>query len=125
MNVTTLPDFCLAILWIDESRPHAWFSRSGFTHARKCVLLLWLFMGSFLSMGYKSNLRASLIAINYNEKFETFHDLVQSEIPVSFPNNQMFHDMLSTDPRPTVQEIYKNAIFYPFDGVSPKWSKDM
>ena len=118
-------DFCLAIPWIEESRPHAWFSRSGFTHARRGLLLLWLIMGSFLLMGYKSNLRSSLTMINYEEKFETFHDLVQSGIPLVFPKGTVLERLLSTDPRPIVHEMYKNAISFRYaGGRAPSWISD-
>ena len=118
-------DFCLAILWIDESRPQSWFSRRGFTHARKGLLLIWLFAGSFLLMGYKSTLRSSLITINYEDKIETIYDLVQSGIPVAFPEGTVFERILSTDPKPTVQRMYNNAISFPFDGgYPPRWLND-
>ena len=120
-----LPDFCLAILWIDESVPEGWFSRKGFSHARKGLLLLWLFMGSFVLMGYKSTLRSSLITINYEDKFETFYDLVQSGIPLVFAKGTILDRILATDPRPTVQRMYKNAIGYPYTGNhAPRWIHD-
>ena len=119
-----LSDLCLAIL-IDESRPHAWFSRNGFTHARKGLLLLWLFMGNFLLMGYKSNLRSSLITINYEDKFETLNDLVQSGIPLAIGKGTVLDRILSTDPRPTVKRMYKNAIRFPYAGGNPpRWITD-
>ena len=120
-----LPDFCLAIPWIEESVPQEWFSRSGFTHARKFLLLLWLFMGSFLLMGYKSNLRASLIAINYEDKFETFHDFDQSGIPLIVAKGTIYAKILDTDPRPSVQKMYKTAIGVPYSGGHlPRWLYD-
>ena len=119
-----ISDLCLAIL-IDESRPHAWFSRNGFTNARKGLLLLWLVMGNFVLMGYKSNLRSSLITINYEDRFETIHDLVQSEIPVMFPTGTILDKTLSTDPRPAVKRMYKNAISFPYGGGQyPTWIND-
>ena len=112
----SLSDFCLAILWIDESVPHAWFSRKGFTNARKGLLLLWLFAGSFILMGYKSTLRSSLITINYEDKIETIFDLVQSGIPLAVARGTVLDKILSTDPRPTVQRMTKNLISYPYTG---------
>ena len=117
-------DLCLAIIWIDESRPRAWFSRKGFTHARKCLLLLWLSMGSFLVLGYKSNLRSSLTMMNYEDKLETFHDLAQSGIPVAFGKGTILDKLFSTDPRPTMQRIYKNAITVPYTGGHDNWLGD-
>ena len=117
-------DFCLSILWIDESVPHAWFSRRGFV-ARKSLLLLWLFVGSFLLMGYKAILHSSLITINYEDKFETLDELVQAGIPVTFPKDTILDNILSTDPRPTVQRMYKNSISVPYaGGRSPRWIRD-
>ena len=122
----SISDFCLAITWIEESYPYAWYSRRGFIHARKLVLLLWLFGGRFIIMEYKSNLRASLIMINYADRFETFHDLVQSGIPLAIPKYTAILDrILSSDPRPTVQRMYKNAITYPYEGgFAPLWIND-
>ena len=82
-------------------------------------------MGSFLIMGYKSNLRASLIMINYEDKIDTIHDLAQSGIPLAFPKNTILHKILSTDPRPTVQRMFKNAIDYHYEGgYAPRWIDD-
>ena len=121
----SLSDFCLAILWIDESRPRAWFFRSGFTHARKGLLLLWLFGGNFLLMGYKSTLRSSLITINYDNKIETFDDLVQSGLPLVYPRVTILDRIFSTDPRTTVQRMYKNVISVPYAGGRvPRWILD-
>ena len=120
----SLSDFCLVILWKEESRPSAWFSRSGFTHARKFLLLLWLFMGSFLLLGYKSNLRSSLIMINYEDKIETNYDLVQSGIPLIVAKGTVIENILSTDPRPTVQRMYKNTIAFRYKGKYPRWLLD-
>ena len=111
-----LSDVCLAILWIDECRPPAWFSRRGFTHARKVLLFLWLLMGSFLLMGYKSTLQSSLITINYEDNIETIYDLGQSGISVAFSEGTVIERILSTDPRNTVKRMYKNAIGWPFAG---------
>ena len=120
-----LSDFCLAILWIDETVPHAWFSRSGFTHARKGLLLLWLFAGSFILMGYKSTLLSSLTMIDFEDKFATFHDLDKSGTPLAFHTGTILDKILSTDPRPIVQRMYKNAISYPYrGGLSPRWVLD-
>ena len=122
----SLSDFCLAIFWIEESRPHSWFSRSGFTHARKFALLLWLLMGSFLLMGYKSNLRSSLITINYEPKYETIDKFVESGIPMAVAKGTVLDKLLSTDPRPAVQRMYKNSIIsFPYaGGRAPRWVYD-
>ena len=121
----SLSDFCLAILWIEESRPNAWFSRRRFSHARKGLLLLWVFAGSFLLMGYKSNLRSSLITLNYGDKFDTIYDLDQSRIPLVVAEGTILNRLLSIDPRPTVRRMYKNAISYPYaGGQAPTWIFD-
>ena len=124
----SISDFCLAMIWIGlyQSSPDAWYSRRGFNHARKSVLLLWLFGGGFVIMDYKTNLRSSLITINYEDKFETFHDLVQSGISLAIPKYTAIVDrILSSDPRPSVQTMYKNAITYPYTGgFAPRWVND-
>ena len=82
-------------------------------------------MGNFLLMGYKSNLRSSLIMINYEPKFETIDNVVESQIPVMFPTGTIIDRIFSTDPRDTVKSMYKNAISFPYTGGHyPIWIND-
>ena len=77
-------------------------------------------------MGYKSTLRSSLIALNYEEKFETLYDLAQSGIPLVVAKGTFIQRILSTDPRPTVKRLNKNAYFFRYEGgQAPKRLKDM
>ena len=58
-------------------------------------------------------------------KFETFHDLVQSGIPLAVPKGTIIDKMLSTDPRPTVQRMYRNSIGFLYAGGNyPRWIGD-
>ena len=92
---------------MDESRPRAWFSRRGFTHTRKGLILLWLGAGFFLLAGYKLNLRASLITIDYEKKLETLDDMAQSGILMQLIKNDI---LFAPDTRPAVQKLFKNAL---------------
>ena len=77
-------------------------------------------------MGYKSTLRSSLITINYEDKFETLNDLVQSGIPLAIGKRTIVGKIASNDPRPTVQSLHKTAIGFPFVGGSlPRYINDM
>ena len=101
--------------------PDQWFNRAGFTHSRKFLLLLWIFIGNFLLMGYKSNLRSSLIAINYEDKLKTLDDVAKSGLPLMIPNMGTNKSLLASDPRLVAQDIYKNAEMYPWNGSTPAW----
>ena len=81
-------------------------------------------MGNFLLMGYKSNLRSSLISINYEDKLETLDDVANSVLPLMIADSTFIKFFVSTDPRPAVQRIYRNAELFPYNGSSPKWVPD-
>ena len=78
-------------------------------------------MGNFLLMGYKSNLRSSLIAINYEDKLKTLDDVAKSGLPLMIPNMGTNKSLLASDPRLVAQDIYKNAEMYPWNGSTPAW----
>ena len=117
-------DVCLTNFLFDESKPAQWFNRPGFTHSRKLLVLVWLFMGNFLLMGYKSNLRSSLIAINYEDKLKTLDDVAESGLPLMIANSTIFNSLLASDPRPVVRHLYKNAEIFPWNGNTPTWVRD-
>ena len=76
-------------------------------------------------MGYKSNLRSSLILINYENKFETLNDLFKSGIPLALSKGTMLYHLASTDPRPAVKGMFKNAYVYDYSGSHPpSWIYD-
>ena len=114
----------LTTFLFDESVPYQWFNRTGFIHSRKFLLLLWLFMGNFLLMGYKSNLRSSLIAINYKDKLTTLDDVAKSGIPLMIANSTINKALLASDPRLVVQHLYKNGEIYAWNGSTPTWVRN-
>ena len=116
-----LADLCIAISFIEESVPHAWFNRRGFVASRKLLILQWLMFGSILLLGYKSTLLATLIPINYEKPINTVDDLANSNMPLLIAKKTAPHWLLATDPRDAVKRIFRKSVLYPFNGTVPPW----
>ena len=109
---------------IDESLPSSWFlQRRGFKRSRAILLFTWLFFGNVLSLGYKSTLLSTLIAIRYEKTIETVQDLDNSGLPYLVPAKTAPHVLVMTDPRPAVKRIAKRVELYPFNGTVPTWGR--
>ena len=104
---------------IEEGVPETWFNRMGFIHSRKFLILLWLMLGNVLLMSYKSNLRASLVAITYKKPIDSIEDMEQSGLPLLFCTGCGYKEFFSIDPRPAMNRLGEKAIMYPYDGRLP------
>ena len=100
---------------IGQSFSQDWLFRDGFK-TRKIILLKWLALGNFLTLGYMSTLLSQLVAIRYENPLDTIDDMDKSGLPLLIPNGTAIDVLIGQDPRPAVQRIYNRSIIYFFNG---------
>ena len=93
-------------------RLNSWINRRGF-RIRKGIILLWIFLGHFLVMGYKTTLLSSLIQIRYGSTIDTLEDMAKSGLPLLIPSHTTLHKLIASDPRPLMKEIYRKSHLTP------------
>ena len=97
---------------IPRRRPNSWINRTGF-RSRKRIILMWMFLGHFLVMGYKSTLLSTLIPIRYESTINTLEEIAKSGLSLTVPRHTAFHKLIASDPRPLMKEIYKRSHLIP------------
>ena len=111
-------DFFLSTELIPKKRLNKWIQRKGFK-IRKILILKWIILGNFLTMGYKSNLLPTLVTINYGKTIDTLVDLDMSGLPLVLPGGSTMQNAIEKDARPIMKQVYKKSIKYPFNGKPP------
>ena len=111
-------DFFLSTELIPRRRLKKWIQRKGFK-IRKILILKWIILGNFLTMGYKSNLLPTLVKISYEKTIDTLVDLNMSALPLVIPGGGSIEKAIENDERPVMKQIYKNSIKFPFNGKTP------
>ena len=105
---------------IPRKRPKSWFLRPGFL-IRKTLLFKWIFVANVFSLGYRSILLSTLVAIRYEDSIETLQDLGKSGLSLLIPQDTAFHKMVQTDPRPIMRKIYERSTLFPYNGTIEAW----
>ena len=84
---------------------------------------MWLMLTSnLLIWSYKGTLLSTLVPIYYENPINTLHEVDSSSLPVMMPNNTVISWLVETDPRTTINNIWKKRISYPFSGGKvPDW----
>ena len=103
-------DIFLSTAMIPRRRAIRWINRQGFA-ARKGVILQWFFLGHLLILGYKSTLLSTLIPIRYEDTIDSLTDMAKSGLALTVPRATTLHKLISTDPRPSMKEIYERRHF--------------
>ena len=81
----------------------------------------WIIVGFFLSISYKSVLRAMMIKIDYEKTVDTIDDMLQSEIPIKLASDTHIFKLLETDNRKKVISLKEKIEFYLQGTKSPDW----
>ena len=103
-------DIFLSTAMIPRRRAIRWINRQGFA-TRKGVILQWFFLGHLLILGYKSTLLSTLIPIRYEDTIDSLTDMAKSGLALTVPRATTLHKLISTDPRPSMKEIYERRHF--------------
>ena len=119
-----ITDFFTSIELIPSGRLGQWIRRPGF-QIKKLAILLWLVMGTFLTLGYKSTLLSSLIPIQYEATIDSLNDLDKSGLPTLLAEGGSALDFFRGDPREMVTRIYNRRIEFLMEGGVPQWAWDM
>ena len=73
------------------------------------VVLKWAVIGFFLSMSYKSVLRAILMKTYYEDPIDTIDDVLQSDRQFMYAADTLLKEWLENDPREKVKALAKRA----------------
>ena len=117
-------DFFTSLEIIPSGRLWKWIQRPGLK-MRRSAILMWIVLGSFLTLGYKSTLLSSLIKIRYEVTIDSLHDLDKSGLPLLLPEGSDDIDIIRRDPREVMARLYNRIIEFPYQGGIPKWVYEM
>ena len=101
---------------IDEAQGQ--HDKNNYISARKCsrarsfLVLKWTILGFFLTISYKSVLRAILMKIEYDDTIDTIDDMVQSDRQLMVARDSNLRWILETDTRETVQVLAEKVKYY-------------
>ena len=108
-------DFFLSTELIPKRRLKKWINRNGFK-TRKLLILKWIVLGNYLTMGYKSTLLSTLTSIDYESPIDNLADLEQSGLPLVIGRNTPMHLAIPLDPRPILRRVYKKSNVLVWEG---------
>ena len=120
-NLSAL-EFCIGAV-IDEAQVHSYIDRSSCSRARTLLVIQWMVVGFFLTICYKSVLRAMMIRIDYEKTIDTIDDMIQSDIPIMMCSDTHMPILLKNDPREKVKALAEKVDFYLSVGgnKNPDW----
>ena len=121
--MTQTADFLTSFELIPSGMLWKWIQRPGL-NMRQLTILMWIVMGTFLTLGYKSTLLSSLIKIRYEATIDSLHDLDKSGLPLIMAQGTAELDFLKRDPREMMTRIYNRRIEFPVQGGAPEWIKE-
>ena len=84
------------------------------SYARTLIVFKWMFVGFFLTISYKSVLRAMLMNVYYENTIDTIDDMLQSDRMFGIANDTFQKHLVLSDPRVKVQQLAKRVFFYKF-----------
>ena len=80
--------------------------------ARTWIVFKWMIVGFFLTVSYKSVLRAMMMKIYYENTIDDIDDMLASDRTLIVPTDVTFIKFLFlSDPRRKVKKLRENAIF--------------
>ena len=97
---------------MDESQEHHYIRNRGCAKSRQFLLLMWLIVGCFISMSYRSVLLASMVSSEFAETIDTIEDTLHSGLPYYVAGNSGGPVLLNGDPRPSIKRLVKSQVRY-------------
>ena len=117
--ILILADLFLSTPFIPRRKLLSWIHRPGYG-TRQAIILKWIFVGSLLTLAYKSMLLSSLIPIRYETTIDTLEDMDDSGLPILIMKNTAVHKLIASDPRDAMKQVYKRSILYPVSPTEPR-----
>lgn len=95
--------------------------------SKNILILQWFMFGFLLSLAYTTTLPSFLMSIRYEDTIDTISDQETSDTRLIIIRHSPMETLLSTDPRPSMQNIYNKSIGIVYDGRTqvPQWIDDM
>ena len=84
------------------------------------LVLKWTILGFFLTISYKSVLRAILMKAEYDDTIDTIDDMLRSDRQFVVAGDTGLRQMVETDPRTKVKALAKEVEFYNQGTLSPE-----
>ena len=108
--------FCVGAI-IDEASGHQqkinYITQCTKSRARMILVFAWMMVGFFLTVSYKSVLRAMMMKIYYENTIDDIDDMLASNRTLIVPTDVTFIKFLFlSDPRRKVKKLRDNAIFF-------------
>ena len=82
------------------------------SRARSFLVLKWTLLGFFLTISYKSVLRAILMKPEYDDTIDTINDMLQSDRQFVVAADTHIPYLLEGDPRETVKVLAEKVKYY-------------
>ena len=121
----SISDFFTSTELIPKKRLNKWILRPGFV-IRRIVILKWIVLGNFLTLGYKTLLLSSLVPIRYEDTIDNIFEVDKSGLPVILLESSSLVDYIAKDPRKVMASINERKIFAPVGaGGIPRWVYEM
>ena len=80
--------------------------------ARKWLVLKWMIIGFFLTLSYKSDLRAMMMNEYYEDTIDNIDDMVASGRKFMVADDTVSKFLLASDPRMKVKKLAERAQFF-------------
>ena len=84
------------------------------------LVLKWTLVGFFLTISYKSVLRAILMKAEYDDTIDTIDDMLQSDRQFIVAGDTGLRQLVETDPRAKVKALAKEVEYYNMGTLSPE-----
>ena len=94
--------------------------RNG-SKARTFLVFKWTLLGFFLTISYKSVLRASMMKTQYDDTIDTIDDMIASKRALLVAGDTRLRQLVETDPRPKVQALWEKTKYYEYGPPMPEW----
>ena len=83
-----------------------------------------MIVGFFLTMSYKSVLRAMMMSVYYEKTIDTIDDMLASDRTFMVHSDSSIPGLLASDPRPKVKELEERTQFYRYGtGQGPEFDQ--
>ena len=99
---------------VDEAVEDKYMMKASCAKARQVLVLMWVVVGSLLTISYKSVLLATLLAGEYEKPINTIADAINSGRPIAVPNNTLLRQRMTVDPRPSVRDLGSRLADFPY-----------
>lgn len=96
--------------FINEPVPNNRFKRFTENSAMFSFCFTWILMAHCLNMAYKANLLVNILALRYEDKFDTSRQVLDSGLPLWIPAGGQFLAVFRNNPNPIINAIKESNL---------------